>query len=123
MNKLSLLTTTILSVAIFSGCQLSTVSTYSSADYTFEYPATYIVAEPTDSSDVLVVNGKGGRVEIFQRERIHGYSSSGLEEFEADLVPKEKSEVDGYTVWIFYQQDDEETKESLQEIVDSIEIL
>ena len=104
------------------------MKTYSSSHYSFHYPTTYTIIEPTQSSPVLVVEGENGRVEIFKTSdfdeigRIHGFSSSGLEIHEAIYVPKEKLRVGNYEIWLFYLKDDEGTKQEVQTIAGSLEI-
>ena len=114
----------IISILIFTGCQNANLGTYSSDQYNFNYPNTYSISE---DDNVLIIQGEKGRFEIFNvddfdGERIHGYSSSGLEEFEYKFVPKEKLNKEPFTIWLFYMEDDEETKEKLQKIYESIEI-
>ena len=127
--KLSLLLAAIL---LLIGCASANSQTYSSDKYTFEYPKTYSIEEPTESLPVLVVRGEKGRVEIFKNadfndpvskalgERSHEYSSSGIEEFEYQYVPKEKLKVNDYDIWIFYLEGDEQTKNELKNIVKSL---
>ncbi len=114
----------IISILIFTGCQNTNLKTYSSDQYSFNYQNTYSILE---DENVLTIQGKQGRVEIFNAndfdgERIHGYSSSGLEEFEYEFVPKEKLTKETFTIWLFYMEDDEETKGEVEEIYESIEI-
>ena len=114
----------IISILIFTGCQNANLETYSSDQYSFNYQNTYSILE---DENVLTIQGKQGRVEIFNAndfdgERIHGYSSSGLEEFEYEFVPKEKLNKEPFTIWLFYMEDDEETKGEVEEIYESIEI-
>ena len=65
-------------------------------------------------------------LEIFKKsdfeDRIHGYSSSGLEEFEHKLVPKQKKIVGDYELWLFYHEEDEGTKKDVLAIADSFEL-
>lgn len=114
----------IISILIFTGCQNTNLETYSSDQYSFQYQDTYSILE---DEKVLTIEGEKGRVEIFNTndfdgERIHGYSSSGLEEFEYEFVPKEKLPKEPFTIWLFYMEGDEETKKAVQEIYESIEI-
>lgn len=107
---------------ILSACNLQS---YSNDQYTIDYPEEYTIQEPSPDYDVLTIRGKKGRIEIFKAKdeiRIHGYSSSGLEEYEAEYVPKEKLSHDGYSIWLFYNKNDEDAQEELQEIADSFEI-
>jgi hypothetical protein len=117
---------------IFSGCGSTNFQTYSSSKYTFVYPKSYSIEEPTESLPALIVRGEKGRIEIFKNadfpdpvsktlgERSHEYSSSGIEEFESQYVPKEKLKVNDYDIWTFYLENDEPTKNELNKIVKSI---
>ena len=114
----------IISILIFTGCQNANLETYSSDQYNFNYPNTYSISE---DDNVLIIQGEKGRFEIFNvddfdGERIHGYSSSGLEEFEYKFVPKEKLNKEPFTIWLFYMEDDKKTKGEVEEIYESIEI-
>lgn len=132
MSKIFKLLPIFISITMLTGCQSTNLQTHSFNQYTFQYPNTYLIEEPTESFPVLVVRGNKGRVEIFKNtdfndpvskvivERTHGYSSSGLEKYEANYVPKEKYEIDDYDVWLFYQAGDEETKNEIQDIFMSI---
>lgn len=97
--------------------------TYESDNYSFEYPNSHSVHH---ENNLLIVEGENGRVEIFKKsdfdERIHGFSSSGLEEFEKELVPKEKHEVDGYEIWFFYEEGDIVAQGELQRIINTFKI-
>lgn len=126
-------------IAIFSilltSCMFKNLNTYSSEQYTLEYPSTYSVEEPNEAFPVLTIKKEDiGKIEIFKHEdfstplsptpskRIHGYSSSGIEEFEAKLVPKEELEIGDYDVWLFYLKDDKQTKKEVHKIFESIKI-
>ncbi len=114
----------IISILILTGCQNINLETYSSDQYSFQYQDTYSILE---DENVLTIQGEQGRAEIFNPndfdgERIHGYSSSGLEEFEYKFVPKEKLTKEPFTIWLFYMEGDEETKKAVQKIYESIEI-
>jgi len=114
----------IISILIFTGCQNTNLKTYSSDQYSFNYQNTYSILE---DENVLTIEGEKGRVEIFNAddfdgERIHGYSSSGLEEFEYEFVPKEKLTKEPFTIWLFYMEGDEETKKTAQEIHESFTV-
>ena len=116
------LTTIFLIILIFTGCQNTNLETYSSNQYSFNYQNSYSILE---EENVLTIQGEKGRIEIFNAddfdgERIHGYSSSGLEEFEYKFVAKEKLTKESYSIWLFYMQDDEETAKELKNIYKSI---
>lgn len=113
-----------LSIVVTSACQGTGLNSYSNHLYSLEYPQTYTLVEATESEPILTVQNEQGRIEIFDLddfggERIHGFSSSGLEEFEAKLVPKEKIEKDGYHFWMFYTAGDQDTLLELQSIFNS----
>jgi undecaprenyl pyrophosphate synthase len=103
------------------------IETYSSENYTFQYPKSYSIEEPTESSKVLIISGKNGRIEIFKMndfggERITGASSTGFEEFEYKYKPKKEYKIEDYTIWIFYLTNDKETEEELNNIYNSFRI-
>ncbi len=131
MNSDSLKKSKTLAITIITflliGCQSANLQTYSSDELTLEHPSLYSIIEPTDSLPVLTIQGETGRVEIFKTsdfdgERIHGYSSSGLEEFEAELVPKQKLAIDNFTIWLFYTQGDNQTAAEIHNIYESLTI-
>lgn len=100
------------------------LKTYSSKEYTFQYPESYSIEEPTELSKVLVISGERGRAEIFRmddfgEERIIGASSTGFEEFEYKYKPKKEYTIDDYTIWIFYLANDKETEEELNNTYNS----
>ena len=124
MKKLSQVLFVSASVFFLIACQSMKLQSYSSDQYHFEYPSTYSIELSAQDTPVLTVRGEEGRIEIFKMEdfdgnRIHGFSSSGLEEFEAQLVPKEKLEKGDYTFWIFYLADDQDTSLELRAIFNS----
>lgn len=112
----------------------NTNKTYASAQYSFQYPQGYAIEESTELPPVLVVRGNKGRVEIFKNAdfkdpitkkegvRLHGYSSSGFDEYESELVPKEKLDIGGYGVWLFYRKGDVQTMEEVRGIFTSIQV-
>lgn len=111
----------ILSALILLGCQ----QTYTLENFTVEYPENYSIVESTSQEEPTIIEGENGKIEIydtnnFDTEIIHGYSSSGLEEYEAILVPKEKITKENYEIWLYYIADDDQTKTELQNIADSI---
>ncbi|MBD3156370.1 hypothetical protein GF369_00935 [Candidatus Peregrinibacteria bacterium] len=95
--------------------------TYDGEMYSFEYPNEYFIEH--ENGGILIVEGKNGRVEIFKKEeeRVHGFSSTGIEEFEKELVPKEKLVVDDYEFWLFYENGDDVTAQVLGDILDTFE--
>lgn len=133
MNYLLKITLIFLSSPLLTGCQSENLQTYLSNNYSLQYPNTYTIEEATESSPFLTIQGEKGRVEIFKHSdfddplstdegKSHDYSSSGLDEYEAKLVPKEKLKIDGYDVWLFYLKNDEQTKMELRNIYESIEV-
>jgi len=75
-----------------------------------------------DDGKVLVLKEGESRLEVFKTadfapERMHGYSSSGLDEFEWKLVPKQKIEEGEYTYWLFYKKGDTKVKEALEALI------
>ncbi len=113
---------------------LDEIKKYSSAQYGFQYSAGYVVEESKELPFVLVVRGSKGRVEIFKNSdfkdpltkkegvRLHGYSSSGFDEYESELVPKEKLDIGGHGVWLFYRKGDAQTMEEVRGIFTSIQV-
>jgi uncharacterized membrane protein len=106
-----------------------THETYSSDEFKVKYPEDYSVSDSTNKDRLVIIEGDDnkGMVKIYNTneldtELIHGYSSSGLEEFESKLVPKEKITKENYEIWLFYTENDDETKSELQDIADSITI-
>ncbi len=79
-----------------------------------------------NSDSVMKIEVEGGRAEIFKsddsQERIHGFSSSGQEEFEYLLVPKDKFSKGDYEIWLFYMEGDDKTKDELLEEVEALSI-
>lgn len=126
MNSIFTSRVAVLSFAFAMACQAADLKTYSSADYSFQYPTSYSIKEPTLQSKVLIVRGDEGRIEIFKTSdfgtRIHGFSSSGQEEYEAKLVPKEKIKNGNYEIWLFYTITDEKTKKEVQKIAQSMKL-
>lgn len=122
-NKLTISTLLVAITLVLTGCT-TTMPTSTHGDYTLEYPDAYTLDEKTEEG-VIIVRGDKGRVEIFRHAdfdgmRIHGFSSSGEEEHEWKLVPKEEMDLgDGYTAWIFFTEGDLETKYELAEILGS----
>ncbi len=128
-KKWTIIITITLLVIIFGSNLLITHETYSSDKFTIKYPEEYSVSESTNKDRLIVIEAddKKGRIEIYdtneyETELIHGYSSSELEEFESELVPKEIITKENYEIWIFYTADDDETKEELQNAVSSLTV-
>jgi len=62
----------------------------------------------------------GGRIEIFEGDRLHGYSSSGLEEFEWKHVPKREVRRGDLTLWMFYEEGDDKTRQQLEAYLEQL---
>lgn len=119
-----LIAVSIVLLLIFAINKPTDLKTYTSQDFSLQYPKSFSIIEPTESSKVLVIDGENGRVEIFKTNdfpgtRLTGASSTGLEEFENKFTPKKEYTVGDYTVWIFYSVDDKDTEEKLNNIYDS----
>ena len=107
---------------------------YIAESYTFQYPEGYTVVPATQSFHALIVEkARNKRLEIFKMsdfgERPWGFEPEEGEISQAEIdgyVPREmltvKSGENAYDVWLFYGEDDEETKNDLQIIFKSIEI-
>ena len=125
MKKL-LISSLLISLLLLSSCNKKDKSEdYSSEDFTFKYPSTYSIIEKNDAT--IIVKNKHGRIEIFKTDYsedfpIHGYSSSGLEEFEKELVPKTELSKENYTMWLFHEKKDITTKTELEEVYNSFQI-
>ena len=79
------------------------------------------------SFPVLTIRkGELGRVEIFQmsdfEDRPFGFTGEETQEDIDQYLPKETLEVNGYDVWLFYGEQDAETQQELQDIVESIKV-
>ncbi len=103
------------------------LETYESESYTFQYPSSYKVEKSEGEPIIVTVKGEKGRVEIFKTsdfdiERMHGFSSSGQEEFEYKLVPKEKLKKQDFTLWLFYHKDDKKTQKKCKAIFNSMKL-
>ncbi len=114
---------------LFTGCNVITNINYSNELFSLNHPDHYSTQRSDDKTSVTT---EKGHLEIFKTssfednplgEPIHGYSSSGLDEFESKLVPKEKLEKDVFTVWLFYAEGDEDTKKELHSIFDSFSVI
>lgn len=114
------------SQALIQHNQIAELVAYDSDKYTFDYPRSYSIQEPTDSFAVLTVQGEQGKVEVFQMsdfgDRPFGFSgeedSSGTDNY----VPKETLTANGYDFWLYYGKDDLKTKEELDAIVSSFQL-
>lgn len=107
------------------GCILSTTNKFTADGYNVSYPDDYTVSQTKEG--VTVMEGENGRVEIFKETqtglRLSGSSSSGLDEFEWKLSPKEEKQIGEYTVWSFYPSDNQSAKKEIESIVQSLEII
>lgn len=121
--KKKLLTVTLTSILLLTACQSAKLATYTSDSYTFEYPFSFTIEEATESFPALTVRGDSGRVEIFKMsdfgDRPFGFSGEETQE-ELDIyVPKEQFETEGYSVWLFY---DENSSGEVKAIADSLQV-
>lgn len=115
---------------VLSANLLITHETFESKSISIKYPKDYYVSEYTDRDSLIIIEDEedgGERIEIYDTDQydfdlIHGFSSSGLEEFESELVPKEKITKEHFEIWLFYNKDSIETKNTFHEIVESIKI-
>lgn len=109
----------------------SDLETYSSEKYSFNYPNGYTITLPTQSFPALTIEkARNKRMEIFQMkdfgDRPWGFSGGETEEEIDGYVPKETLTVGSgdkqYDVWLFYSENDSQTKKELNAIFDSIVI-
>lgn len=121
----------------------SDLKTYSSENYSFKYPEGYFVvthpsgiiltvrkAASQKEADALGNDAVKNRLEIFQMEdfgeRPWGFEGDETQEDIDDYVPKDLLTVSNgdekYDVWIYYSEEDTETKNELMQIFESIEI-
>jgi len=116
MKKIAILL--LLTIPLLSACSSPDPNIHTFEDFSISYPPTFDSSEPEEG--VTTIQSETARLEIFtDKNRIHGFSSSSLEEFEWKLVPKEEIDIDNYRLWLFYHADDAEAKEQLKEIIDS----
>ena len=107
--------------------------TYTSSEYTFQYPPTYTVEAPTDGFRVLKLRGEGGSLEIWSmndfQERPIDFGDANLtpeqreaalpkQEWDVRTKSAEPSRLYNYTARLFYT--DEQTREIIQQVVNSI---
>lgn len=113
------------SIMLLVGCQSEKLEIYSSDEYSLEYPSSYSVEEANESFKALTVRGEKGRVEIFKMndfgDRPSGFTGEETQEDIDDYVPKEQLKVADYDVWLFYSENDAQTKSEVQDIAESIE--
>lgn len=105
------------------------LETYSSEKYSFKYPQGYTVTLATQSFYALTIEkARNKRVEIFQMkdfgDRPWGFGGTETQEEIDGYVPKETLSVGTgdkqYDVWLFYSENDSQTKSEVKAIVDSI---
>lgn len=104
---------------------------YAGEGYEVEIPEGWQVVKPSPAFRVLSIMKDSNRIEIFKLSDFDGnreFNFTGREtEQEVDSnVPKEfltiGTGVNQYNVWLFYLTDDEEGKDMLHDIYDSIEV-
>lgn len=107
----------------------SGLETYSSEKYSFNYPNGYAVTLATQSFPALTVEKtRNKRVEIFQMkdfgDRPWGFEGTETQEEIDGYVPKEQLTVGAgdkkYDVWLYYSENDSQTKKEVKAIFDSI---
>ena len=107
----------------------SNLKIYSTETYSFSYPIEYTITLPTQSFPALTIEkARNQRVEIFQMKdfgrRPWGFSGDESQEDIDGYVPKETLTVGSgdtqFDVWLFYSENDSQTKEELIAIFDSI---
>ncbi|MCF6276398.1 MAG: hypothetical protein L3J07_00970 [Candidatus Magasanikbacteria bacterium] len=107
----------------------SGMETYSSEKYSFNYPNSYTVTLVTQSFPALTVEKAGNkRVEIFQMkdfgDRPWGFEGTETQEDIDGYVPKKTLTVGSgdnqYEVWLYYSENDSQTKKEVKAIFDSI---
>lgn len=107
----------------------SDLETYSSEKYSFQYPNGYSVTIPTQSFPAFTIEkARNKRVEIFQMndfgDRPWGFEGTETQEEIDGYVPKETltvgSSAKQYDVWLYYSENDSQTKNELKAIFDSI---
>jgi hypothetical protein len=104
---------------------------YSNEYYTFTYPQEYTITPPKPEFPVLTISKSNNkRMEIFQMsdigDRPFGFSGDESQEEIDGYVPKERLTVGSgeneYDVWLYYSENDSQTREELKLIYDSIVI-
>lgn|SRR3989338_6482955 len=106
---------------------LTQLQTYTDQNYSFQYPDQYQIKEEIKPERIEVV-GKKGRLSIFQLkspsgERVTniGFSSTSPENTPQDLFVLENEQT-WFDVWLYYDQNDQSTKEELMSIYRSIKL-
>jgi nitrogen fixation-related uncharacterized protein len=104
---------------------------YDGGEYVVEIPKGWQVVKPSPAFRVLSIMKGSNRIEIFKLSDFDGnreFNFTGEETAEEvdSNVPKEfltiGTGVNQYNVWLFYLTDDEEGKDMLHDIYDSIEV-
>ena len=110
----------------------SNIKEYTSETYSFKYPGDdYSIVPPTTPFPVLTIEkARNKRAEIFQLSTFHdrswGFDGTETQENIDGYVPKEtltvKSGDTQYDVWLYYVENDTQTKAELHNLFDSIVI-
>jgi hypothetical protein len=107
------------------------LESYTSELYSLNYPKGYTITLPIPGFPVLTIGkAPNQRMEIFQMkdfgDRPFGFTGEETQEDIDGYVPKEKLIVGSgekqYDIWLFYSENDDQTKEELNSIVDSMVI-
>ena len=109
----------------------SNLEAYTTEEYSFNYPIGYTITLPTQPFPALnIEKARNKRMEIFQMEdfgrRPWGFSGDETQEEIDGYVPKETLTLGSgdkqYDVWLYYGENDTQTKKELGAIFDSIVI-
>lgn len=103
----------------------SSLNKYSNDNYTFEYPQAYEIKQKTQPVGVNV-EGKNGRLEIFQLKKPNGERSDEVDFGGAVNPPQKLKRVENketwFDVWMYYDANDKQTEDELMAIFDSIKL-
>jgi hypothetical protein len=109
---------------------VESVTTYSNEQYSLDYPQGYTVIQATESFPALTIKKSDNqRLEIFKMsdfgDRPFGFEGNETEQEIDGYVPKESltigSDDKKFDVWLFYPTGNEDAKNELQQILESIE--
>lgn len=93
--------------------------------YSFTYPSSFTTTNELNNK-ALFISSENSRIEIFKMEdfgdRPFGFSGEETQEDIDGYVPKEAFQKDGYDIWLFHPENDENSKEELMRILESISI-
>ena len=109
----------------------SNLEAYTTEEYSFNYPIGYTITLPTQPFPALnIEKARNKRMEIFQMEdferRPWGFTGDETQEEIDGYVPKETLTLGSgdkqYDVWLYYGENDTQTKKELDAIFESIVI-